>query len=619
MSQGKILFIDAYDSFTNNIISLLRRELSVTVEVIHIDDARFVLNDDAFREFLKQFDGVVSGPGPGDPSNPRDVGLIAKIWSLSELHVLPVLGICLGFQSLALACGAAVGRLKEPRHGLVTRITHCGHDIFEGVGEVDATQYHSLQVHLRKGDQSILRPQQLWQSSTSCKQLIPLAWDLSDHVNGPILMSVKHCHKPYVGVQYHPESICTNRQGRTLVVNWWRQVCEWNLASRSGRTFHVDHVNGSLAQHKNFPKALFDAKPTKAVLSTAVPVSQEFDVADLVADLRGRVNCVEPILLGSGTRHGTPTNPETGRFSIIGLHDPASTHIRYSCGTHNLSVSSGRKTESIRNSSVEDLFAFIDQYLSDHKFASGPPGIPFWGGLVGFLSYEAGLESIGVTTSPAPIPSGTDAWFIFVERSIVLDHATGVAYVQSIRQSDADWMASMTALLAQGQRGCKARATDLSKSMEPAIPDSAPEKERYCTKVSKCQSHLRAGSSYELCLTDQTTVQCAEDPWQLYLRLRKLNPAPFGAYMRFAHDQDPACSVSIVSSSPERFLSWSREGTCQFRPIKGTVKKGPGMTRAKAEAVLASAKEKAENLMIVDLIRHDLAGVAGYVFSLGFP
>lgn len=101
----------------------------------------------------------------------------------------------------------------------------------------------------------------------------------------------------------------------------------------------------------------------------------------------------------------------------------------------------------------------------------------------------------------------------------------------------------------------------------------------------------------------------------MYLRLRLANPAPFSAYLDLS-GADSTQNIKVVGSSPERFLSWSREGACQFRPIKGTVKKTPTMTRAMAEAQLKTPKEQAENLMIVDLIRHDLSGVHGYVYLL---
>jgi len=95
--------------------------------------------------------------------------------------------------------------------------------------------------------------------------------------------------------------------------------------------------------------------------------------------------------------------------------------------------------------------------------------------------------------------------------------------------------------------------------------------------------------------------------WELYKTLRRKNPAPYSAYLRI----HPS---TILSSSPERFLSFSRppSSTFQLRPIKGTLRKAPTITRADAELNLAgNVKEVAENLMIVDLIRHDLHGVVG--------
>ena len=100
--------------------------------------------------------------------------------------------------------------------------------------------------------------------------------------------------------------------------------------------------------------------------------------------------------------------------------------------------------------------------------------------------------------------------------------------------------------------------------------------------------------------------------FELYQRLRRSNPAPFGAYLRLKEEESKKQNtLTILSSSPERFLSWSRAGKCQFRPIKGTVEKKAGLTRKQAEELLNCDKERAENLMIVDLIRHDLHGVVG--------
>jgi len=127
---------------------------------------------------------------------------------------------------------------------------------------------------------------------------------------------------------------------------------------------------------------------------------------------------------------------------------------------------------------------------------------------------------------------------------------------------------------------------------------------------------LFSGDSYELCLTDLTritvTQEAAIPTWERYKHLRQVNPAPHSAYLRLH-------PTTFLSSSPERFLSYSRSpgAVCQLRPIKGTVRKLPHITREVAENLLAgNRKEIAENLMIVDLIRHDLHNAVGENVSM---
>jgi len=136
-----------------------------------------------------------------------------------------------------------------------------------------------------------------------------------------------------------------------------------------------------------------------------------------------------------------------------------------------------------------------------------------------------------------------------------------------------------------------------------------PDETTYKKNIQTCQSHLRAGSSYELCLTTEAQITLLADhpetSWLLYQNLQSHNPAPFAAYFRLG-------STTILSSSPEHFLTWDRHGTIDMTPMKGTVSKAdPSMTLAKATEILASPKESAENLMIADLIRHDLYSTVG--------
>ncbi|KAF2159631.1 hypothetical protein M409DRAFT_29950 [Zasmidium cellare ATCC 36951] len=606
MQRQRILFIDAYDSFSNSIIALLRAELSVTVESIRIDDPRFVLNDEAFFTYLDGFHAVVAGPGPGHPANAEDVGLIGKLWDLPDEHVLPVLGICLGFQSLCAAFGGHVARLREPRHGIMAMVTHRNKSVFSGAGKVIATQYHSLHVQLEKGEGEVWEPTELWKPSETCPELVPLAWDLMSVKNGPILMGVQHAKKPLWGVQYHPESICTNKEGQRLISRWWEEVMKWSsMQGRVSGTEIDNRIDTPTEDVKISPAMEAADSPRRNVLWSTVEGVKLPDVADLVEVLKEGIVPEEPLILESGSRNGKPVNPETGRFSIIALPEASSMHIRYSTARHSLQMVEGGVVSVEKQADVRQTFSFIDDCMRSRKASNGPVGSPFWGGLVGFISYEAGLESIDVPPS-VDGSNRPDLWFVFVERSAVLDHVDGVVYVQSLRGDDEEWMESVKSAIT---RCGEEEGSGVSKVKVSAELVDGPEVEEYCSKVRRCQAELRAGESYELCLTDQSTLKIQADAWSIYRQLRSRNPAPFGAYLRL--EGGYGAGLSVAGSSPERFLSWSRSGTCQFRPIKGTVKKGPGITRAKAEEVLGSAKERAENLMIVDLIRHDLAGVPG--------
>ncbi|KAL8958724.1 MAG: hypothetical protein Q9183_005780, partial [Haloplaca sp. 2 TL-2023] len=235
---SQILFIDAYDSFSNNIVSLLEICLSnVQVTSIKIDEPIF-----DFPTFLGNFHAVVAGPGPGHPSNPEDVGFMSKLWQLADDEMLPVLGICLGFQSLVTAFGGQVVPLSDPRHGVVRKVVSSGTSIFRGIHGLAPVQYNSLHA-LLPGCSKFAVNSPLSDDLGPWKadhDLEALAWDVNgDDTNamisevsctssGAVLMAVKHRTKPFYGLQFHPESICSDEGSRQLVINWWSEARQWN-------------------------------------------------------------------------------------------------------------------------------------------------------------------------------------------------------------------------------------------------------------------------------------------------------------------------------------------------------------------------------------------------------
>lgn len=126
--------------------------------------------------------------------------------------------------------------------------------------------------------------------------------------------------------------------------------------------------------------------------------------------------------------------------------------------------------------------------------------------------------------------------------------------------------------------------------------------------TTTCTQALRAGESYELCLTTSLRRRAAApvDAWALYSALRAVNPAPYAAWLR-----GPRGDPTVACSSPERFLKADRRGVLEAKPIKGTAARAEDVEQdeARAAALRASEKDRAENLMIVDLLRNDLGRV----------
>ncbi|KAL5116680.1 para-aminobenzoate synthase, (PABA) [Pleosporales sp. CAS-2024a] len=673
--RPKILFLDAYDSFSNNIIALVEQNVDAEVVKIFINDPAFVNSDGtkraaAFREYLHKFDAVIAGPGPGWAKCSDDVGLMKELWTLEEEHVLPVLGICLGFQSLCLAFGADIEKLNDPRHGIVSAVLHKGQSIFRDVTELLATQYHSLQVKLNHAIQTkraVKYPAQLWEPTKRCPHLEPLAWDFDSDRNGAVLMGVKHVLKPFWGVQFHPESICTNAEGAHLISNWWDDAQAWQRK----RMFR--HVPGTSLECTAKPVTFTEisrglglqsetANPSRApAIAPLYPSFTPQKLASMLAHGDGHVlpdlppttvHCSttgsgrltvadvcelleipggEAIVLESGLRSNlVPMAVGTGRYSIVGLVIPGETlRVHYYAGSKRMQIRDGHDKVH-REWYVTDPWPYIKEAMKNLQ-PSTPPRTstwaPFWGGLMGYVSYEAGLETIHVEAPEADYP---DICFAYITRSIVFDHQVKKVYVQSIRgPQDKAWVDETQVRI---HEAAAYKSLQSSPSATPAgrndpfeeqgamhqyINSCAAETasaDEYCAKVRSCQDAIADGQSYELCLTTRNEIRAMacrisqsednEHSWKLYRRLTRQNPAPFSAYMRMH-------SVHILSSSPERYMSWARSQTAQCRPIKGTVQKKPGVTAEMAHAILASSKERAENLMIVDLTRHQLHGVYG--------
>ncbi|BDI23096.1 anthranilate synthase component I family protein [Herbiconiux sp. L3-i23] len=219
---------------------------------------------------------------------------------------------------------------------------------------------------------------------------------------------------------------------------------------------------------------------------------------------------------------------------------------------------------------------------------------------------EASLPRIPLDESAgnAPMAAGWigyegDARFLHVDRSITFDHE---ARELVVRGDDA-WHDAVAAAV-DAQSGAQANG-NLPAPPQPPIVRWRHDDTEYLTMIAACHAAIVRGDAYQLCLTNAATVTPAPDPWDTYLRLRATSRTHHAGFLRLG-------GVTLVSASPERFLETSASGTVQSSPIKGTRRRDarPEVDDALAAELEADEKERAENLMIVDLVRNDLSKVA---------
>ena len=234
-------------------------------------------------------------------------------------------------------------------------------------------------------------------------------------------------------------------------------------------------------------------------------------------------------------------------------------------------------------------------------------------GIVGWLGYELYAETMSLgAMAPRRYP---DALFMRVDRALAIDHATGRARLLA-RGRDwsgelAEWrdgvLATLEALrlasLAQGATG-EAAAEAAGRVEGPHPVTWAYSDAEYLQMIRECQHAIAEGDAYVLCLTTEARVAGEFDAWEVYRRLRRTSPSHHGAYLRSG-------AVALLSASPEQFLTVDRNGWVETKPIKGTRPRGatPAADTSLAAQLRADEKERAENVMIVDLMRNDLSRV----------
>jgi para-aminobenzoate synthetase component 1 len=261
-----------------------------------------------------------------------------------------------------------------------------------------------------------------------------------------------------------------------------------------------------------------------------------------------------------------------------------------------------------------DPFDTIGKLLELYRLEYCPTPVPFVGGAVGYFGYDLChfIERLPSTTlDDFRLP---ECYFAFYDAIFAFDHLEGRAYLIATGFPEMD----------EGQRLKRAgmRLEDMKTRLYPRrsviAPSGSPARSReltlksnfspeeYVESVSRVREYIAAGDVFQVNLSQRFQADLEIPPYELYRILRKVNPAPFASYLNFD-------GVAVVSASPERFLRVQGD-LVESRPIKGTKPRGrdPGEDQKLAQELTHSIKDRAENVMIVDLERNDLGRVCSY-------
>ncbi|WP_127793286.1 aminodeoxychorismate synthase component I [Agromyces sp. LHK192] len=233
-------------------------------------------------------------------------------------------------------------------------------------------------------------------------------------------------------------------------------------------------------------------------------------------------------------------------------------------------------------------------------------------GWIGWFGYEFGARALGLPVAAASTP---DAAFVFVERVVVFDHAARRVRLEwldlgaSGSASGAEWADVTAERIERLADVASTVPSHRGRAPDPATPaptvDWRHDDVEYARMIAECRAAIVRGDAYQLCLTNRVDVDVRPDPVEAYLRLRRSSPSHHGGFLRFG-------DVALLSASPEQFLFVERDGTVSTRPMKGTRRRDADaeIDRMLRAELAASDKERAENLMIVDLMRNDLTRIA---------
>lgn len=245
---------------------------------------------------------------------------------------------------------------------------------------------------------------------------------------------------------------------------------------------------------------------------------------------------------------------------------------------------------------LETLLAALGQHETD-------PEIPFNGGFMGIFSYDLGRA---IEQLPSRAEADIDFPWLRLGRylwAVIIDHQTRRSCLMQHSLAQPNVLQQVKQRLADITRNNSDATTRPGTAFHLKTPFKGNmDKAAYGRALNRIDDYIHAGDCYQINFTQRFSADCCGDPWQAYRALRRIAPTPFAAFLE---SEDG----TILSLSPERFIEVTPAGDVETRPIKGTRPRAvePAEDQALARQLLESAKDRAENLMIVDLLRNDLS------------
>jgi para-aminobenzoate synthetase component 1 len=317
-----------------------------------------------------------------------------------------------------------------------------------------------------------------------------------------------------------------------------------------------------------------------------------------LAALRAVASRRRPVLLGSALPH-----PDRARWSILAWDPIAELTLRRKCARlRRHEPDEGPDTRHLEGDPIDLMRA-----LAPAQPAASAVDLPFSGGAIGYLGYglRRALERLP-SARPDPLDQ-PDAWFGFYDRAVIFDHRQARVVAVIARREDAtgrDRAARFAETRMSLAAAPRAAITGPSERLAAVEATQATTRDVYVRSVRAVLDRIAAGDLYQANLSHRISCRLRETPLDLFARLAANNPAPFAAYLDTG-------AFQVACASPERFVAL-RGTRALSSPIKGTRPRGRDAVEDArlAQALLASAKDRAENVMIADLVRNDLGRVS---------